>query len=223
MSVALPQKCLAPSILSADFARLEDEIGKVAGFSGLIHVDVMDNHFVPNLTIGPPVAASLSKATTLPLDCHLMVERPETLVKPFANAGAKLLSVHAEASAHLNRLIDSIRSEGMAPGIALNPATPLSAIDETLADVDFVLIMSVNPGFGGQSFIKASLEKIRRLKKLINEKGLKTKIEVDGGVSAGNVRILREAGVDWFVAGSAIFSAKSPADAAKELSELIYG
>jgi ribulose-phosphate 3-epimerase len=223
MIKSLPGRCLAPSILSADFSKLKEEIDRVSPFSGIIHVDVMDNHFVPNLTIGPPVAASLSKVAKLPLDCHLMVENPETLVRPFAKAGAKMLSVHIEASVHMNRLIDSIRSEGLYPGVALNPATPLSAIEEVLADLDFVLIMSVNPGFGGQSFIKGSVPKIKRLKAMISEKGLKTKIEVDGGVCKENIKILRDAGVDWFVAGSAVFSAKSPAGAAKELAELIDG
>jgi ribulose-phosphate 3-epimerase len=221
MRKSLPDKCLAPSILSADFSRLKHEIDQVSKFSGLIHVDVMDNHFVPNLTIGPPVAASLSKVTALPLDCHLMVESPETLITAFARAGANLLSVHIEASAHIDRLIESIRSEGVRPGIALNPATPLSAIEEVLEDVDFVLIMSVNPGFGGQRFIEKSLDKIRRLKTMITEKRLGTKIEVDGGVSKENVTTLKDAGADWFVAGSAVFASKSPPEAAKELMELI--
>lgn len=223
MTVILPDVCLAPSILSADFSRLKEEIDKVSVFSGLIHVDVMDNHFVPNLTIGPPVVASLSRATDLPLDCHLMVEKPESLVKPFAKAGAKLLSIHAEASVHLHRLIDSIRGEGMCPGVALNPATPISAVEEVIGDVDFILVMSVNPGFGGQSFIKNSIAKIRKLRSMIAELGLNTKIQVDGGVSRDNARLLREAGVDWFVAGSAVFAAKSPPDAAREIAELING
>lgn len=223
MTVTLPDACLAPSILSADFSRLKEEIDKVSEFSGMVHVDVMDNHFVPNLTIGPPVVASLSKATILPLDCHLMVEKPESLVKPFAKAGANLLSVHAEATVHLHRLIDSIRGEGMSPGAALNPATPVSAVEEVIGDVDFILLMSVNPGFGGQSFIKSSLSKIRRLRSMISERGLSTKIQVDGGVCRENARLLRDAGADWLVAGSAVFAAKSPADAAREIAELING
>lgn len=223
MKERLPGACLAPSILSADFSRLRDEIEKVSPYSGMIHVDVMDNHFVPNLTIGPPVVASLSKVTGLPLDCHLMVENPESLVKPFARAGAKLLSVHAEATVHLNRLIDSIRGEGMNPGVVLNPATALSAVEEILEEVDFVLLMSVNPGFGGQSFIESSVRKIKRLRSMIEGRCLKTKIQIDGGVCRDNARLLREAGADWLVAGSAVFSASSPADAAKELSEIIDG
>jgi len=223
MKEGLPGACLAPSILSADFSRLKDEIEKVAPFSGMIHVDVMDNHFVPNLTIGPPVVASLSKSTSLPLDCHLMVENPESLVKPFARAGAKLLSVHAEATVHLNRLIGSIRGEGMRPGVVLNPATPLSSLEEILDEVDFVLLMSVNPGFGGQSFIEGSVRKIKRLRSMIEAGGLETKIQIDGGVCRNNARLLREAGADWLVAGSAVFSAGSPSEAARELSELING
>lgn len=223
MKEGLPGACLAPSILSADFSRLKDEIEKVAPFSGMIHVDVMDNHFVPNLTIGPPVVASLSKATNLPLDCHLMVENPESLVKPFARAGAKLLSVHAEATVHLNRLIDSIRGEGMRPGVVLNPATPLSSVEEIMEEVDFVLLMSVNPGFGGQSFIEGSVRKIKRLRSMIEAGGLETKIQIDGGVCRDNARLLRDAGADWLVAGSAVFSAGSSSEAARELSELING
>jgi len=223
MKEPLPGKCLAPSILSADFSRLKEEVERVSRYSGLIHVDVMDNHFVPNLTIGPPVAASLSKATSVPLDCHLMVSNPETLVKPFARAGAKLISVHAEASVHLHRLVDSIRAEGVSPGVALNPATPISAVGEILADVDFVLIMSVNPGFGGQKFIEGSVSRIERLRAMIAEKGLDARIEVDGGVTRDNAARLRDAGVDWFVAGSAVFAAASPEDAAREISEIING
>lgn len=217
------ENCLAPSVLSADFSRLGEEIEKVSMFSGLIHVDVMDNHFAPNLTIGPPVVASLSKVTDIPLDCHLMVENPEALVKPFADAGAKLLSVHVEASNHINRLIDSIRKEEMVPGIALNPGTPLYSIVEVLEQVDFVLLMSVNPGFGGQSFIKSSVRKIKNLKTMIEDRGFGTRIEIDGGVSKENVKTLKNAGVNWFVAGSAIFSAPSPSLAAKEMAGLING
>ncbi|MCX7829648.1 MAG: ribulose-phosphate 3-epimerase [Acidobacteria bacterium] len=223
MRTKLPDKCLAPSILSADFADLKKEIEIVSPFSGLIHIDVMDNHFVPNLTIGPCVVKSLSRVSKKPLDCHLMIQNPDTLIKSFAESGANLLSVHIEGNPNLNRTINLIKKEGMAAGIAINSSTPVSMLDEIIFDVDFILVMSVNPGFGGQSFIKNSIGKIRKIKEMILQNGLNVKIEVDGGVCSSNIKVLKEAGCDWFVAGSSVFSEKSPADAAKELSELING
>lgn len=209
---------LAPSILSADFARLADEAADVAaGGADLLHVDVMDGHFVPNLTIGAPVAASLRKATTLPLDCHLMVADPDPLLADFAAAGTTWLSVHVEACRHLHRTVQSIRALGMRPGVALNPHTPFAAIEPILRDVDFVLVMSVNPGFGGQTFIANVLEKVRQIAawRSAHKPGLC--IEIDGGIHAGTIAAARQAGVDWFVAGSAVFGA---ADRAAALAAL---
>jgi ribulose-phosphate 3-epimerase len=198
---------LAPSILSADFARLGAEVSDVekAG-ADWIHVDVMDGHFVPNLTIGPLIAEALRPVTKLPLDCHLMVSRPEDWVQPFAKAGADYVTVHAEASNHLDRLLNQIREAGCKPGVSLNPGTPVAAIEEVLDLVDLVLVMSVNPGFGGQKFIESSLAKVERLAKLRGKR--KFLIEIDGGINASTIRPAFDAGVDVFVAGSAIFSEK---------------
>ncbi len=216
-------RLLAPSILSADFAFLSESVAKVAPYSGLIHVDVMDGHFVPNITLGPVVAEGLRRASSLPLDCHLMIEAPDRYIADFARAGAAYLSVHQEACPHLHRTVQRIREEGMRPGVALNPATPIETLDEILGDLDFVLIMSVNPGFGGQKFIASSLRKVRRLKEKIGTAGLGVKVEVDGGVNAETIPRLVEAGVDWFVAGSAIFGAPDPAAEAKRFKEMIDG
>jgi ribulose-phosphate 3-epimerase len=223
MKKIILSKCLAPSILSADFSKLKDEIELVSKYSGMIHIDVMDNHFVPNLTIGPCVVNSLSKVTSLPLDCHLMIDKPDSLIKSFVECGADLISVHIENNAHLNRTINLIKKEGILAGVAINPSTPVSSLEEILSDVDFILVMSVNPGFGGQNFIKKSISKIRKIKELIVREGLDVKIEVDGGVSISNLKILKDAGADWFVAGSSIFSCKSPKDSAKELFEELNG
>ncbi len=223
MKKTIPSKCLAPSILSADFSKLKDEIELVSKYSGMIHIDVMDNHFVPNLTIGPCVVNSLSKVTSLPLDCHLMVDKPDSLIKSFIESGADLVSVHIENNAHLNRTINLIKKEGIKAGIAINPSTPVSSLEEILSDADFILVMSVNPGFGGQNFIKKSISKIRKIKELIVREGLDVKIEVDGGVSISNLKILKDAGADWFVAGSSVFSSRSPKESAKELFEEING
>lgn len=201
---------IAPSILSADFSKLGDEIKAVeAAGAGWIHIDVMDGHFVPNLTYGPIIVAAAKKVTDLPLDVHLMIEKPDLLIPAFAKAGADLISVHAEACPHLNRSIQLIKSFGVKAGVALNPATPLSAIEWVLDELDFVLVMSVNPGFGGQSFIENSLDKVREIKRMITEKGLSTLIQIDGGVNKKTVRTIAEAGVDSFVAGSAIFGSES--------------
>jgi ribulose-phosphate 3-epimerase len=200
---------VAPSILSADFSRLGEEIRAVeAAGADIIHVDVMDGHFVPNITIGPLVVQAARKVTKLPLDVHLMIENPERYVADFAKAGADYLTVHVETGYHMNRLIQSIRELKVKAAVSLNPATPLSALDYILPDLDMVLIMSVNPGFGGQAFIPSALEKVRELRELITALGLKTEIEVDGGVKPENAADIARAGADILVAGSAVFGAK---------------
>jgi ribulose-phosphate 3-epimerase len=211
---------IAPSILSADFGRLAEEVRSVErGGAAVIHVDVMDGHFVPNITIGAPVVKSLRKATSLPLDAHLMIEEPDRYVEDFAAAGANMISVHPEAVPHLHRTVTAIRGLGVSPGVAINPATSLSALDEILPYVDFVLVMSVNPGFGGQKFIPTSLDKIRRLRTAIVDRGLDVRIEVDGGIGAGNVGDVVRAGAEIIVAGSAVFGEPDPAAAVRRLRE----
>lgn len=202
----MAQARIAPSILSADFSRLGDEIRAVeAAGADLIHVDVMDGHFVPNITIGPMVVRDLRQATSLPLDCHLMIERPDDYVGAFAKAGADMISVHAEACHHLHRSVRLIRDLGVKVGVALNPGTPIAALMPVLKDIDFLLVMSVNPGFGGQSFIEATLSKVRRLKSIARDRNPALEIEIDGGINASNIGRARRAGVDMFVAGSAVF------------------
>ena len=197
---------IAPSILSADFSKLGDEIREVeAAGAGWIHIDVMDGHFVPNLTYGPIIVEAAKRVTDLPLDVHLMIEKPDLLIPEFAKAGADWISVHAEACTHLNRSIQLIKSFGIKAGVALNPATPVSAIEWVLDELDFVLVMSVNPGFGGQSFIENSLDKVREIRKMIDARGLGTLIQIDGGVNKKTIQTIAAAGVDSFVAGSAIF------------------
>ena len=200
---------IAPSILSADFSRLGEEIRAVeAAGADIIHVDVMDGHFVPNITIGPLVVEACRKVTKLPLDVHLMIENPERYIADFAKAGADYITVHAEAAYHLHRLIQNIREhKGVKAAVSLNPATPLDALDYVLPDLDMVLIMSVNPGFGGQAFIPSQLDKIRTLRKLIDDRRLNLEIEVDGGVKPGNAAEIAAAGADILVAGSAVFGA----------------
>ena len=200
---------VAPSILSADFGRLAEEIGAAerAG-ADLIHVDVMDGRFVPNLTVGPLVVAAARRATRLPLDVHLMIVEPERYIEAFARAGASRLTVHAEACPHLNRTLQQIASAGAMPAVALNPATPLSCVEEVLGQVGMVLLMSVNPGFGGQSFIPESVDKVRRLKAMVDARNVRVEIEVDGGVKAQNAGELVRAGADILVAGSAVFGEK---------------
>jgi ribulose-phosphate 3-epimerase len=199
-------KYIAPSILSADFSRLGEEIRsiEVAG-ADWIHVDVMDGHFVPNITMGPLVVKSVRKVTDLPLDVHLMIENPDRYIPDFADAGASLISVQVEACPHLHRTIQLIRNSGCRPGAVLNPATPLSALEWILDDLDFVLLMSVNPGFGGQKFIESTLRKITDLRKWIQARNLATLIEIDGGVNESTISKIAQAGVDVFVAGSAVF------------------
>ena len=206
---------IAPSILSADFSRLGEEIRAVeAAGADIIHVDVMDGHFVPNITIGPLVVEACRKVTKLPLDVHLMIENPERYIADFAKAGADYITVHAEAAYHLHRLIQNIREhKGVRAAVSLNPATPLEALDYVLPDLDMVLIMSVNPGFGGQAFIPSQLDKIRALRKRIDDRKLGLEIEVDGGVKPGNAAEIAAAGADILVAGSAVFGAKDYAAA----------
>jgi ribulose-phosphate 3-epimerase len=201
---------IAPSILSADFARLGEEIRAVqAAGADLIHVDVMDGHFVPNITIGPLIVEAARRSTDLPLDVHLMITNPELYIADFAKAGANTITVHVEAALHLNRLIQSIKEHrGVKAGVSLNPATPLASLDYILPDLDMVLIMSVNPGFGGQSFIPSTLDKIRQLRKRIDEQKLNIEIEVDGGVKSENAAQIADAGADILVAGSAVFGSK---------------
>jgi len=200
---------IAPSILSADFSKLGKEVRAVekAG-ADWIHVDVMDGHFVPNITLGPLVVKAVHEVTILPLDVHLMIENPECYIDDFAKAGASMISVHAETCVHLNRTIAQIREAGAQAGVVLNPSTPLSAVDWVLEYVDLVLIMSVNPGFGGQQFIPNSLSKIRALRRIIDDRGLTILIEVDGGVNTKTISDIAQAGADVFVAGSAIFGSE---------------
>ena len=197
---------ISPSILSADFTRLGDEIREVekAG-ADYIHIDVMDGQFVPNITIGPMIVKAVSRVTELPLDVHLMISEPERFIDEFADAGANIITVHAEASIHLHRVVQQIRDSGVSPSVSLNPATPLDALDYVLDALDMVLLMTVNPGFEGQKFINEMIPKIELLRKRVDERGLKTEIEVDGGVGPGNIGRVSEAGADVFVAGSAIF------------------
>ena len=212
---------IAPSILAADFANLGSAIRLVESAGAeVIHVDVMDGHFVPNITMGPPVVASIRKVTSLPLDVHLMIEDPDAYIQPFADAGADWISVHVETCPHLDRTLQLIRSYGARPGVVLNPATSLSTLDEALRLVEYVLIMTVNPGFGGQRFLPYTLEKVQRLRKVIQHKGLSARIEVDGGVSLENVPDLVRSGANILVVGSQIFGDPDPAAAVKQLKAL---
>ncbi len=199
-------KKIAPSILSADFSRIGEEILAVedAGVD-LIHVDVMDGHFVPNITIGPPVVASIKKTAHVPLDVHLMIEAPDRYIQSFADAGSDIITVHAEATVHLHRAIHLIRETGVKAGVALNPATPLAGIEHVISDINLLLIMTVNPGFGGQKFIKSMLPKIRAARDMIDRVSPDVLLEVDGGITLQNIEAVKEAGVDIFVAGSSIF------------------
>jgi ribulose-phosphate 3-epimerase len=209
---------LAPSILSADFARLAEQVHEAAEGGGtVIHVDVMDGHFVPNITIGPPVVKSLRKVTDLPLDCHLMIENPDQYIPDFAEAGADWISVHQEACRHLNRTLDLIRSHGALAGVVINPATPVETLGEVLEIVDYVLVMSVNPGFGGQKFIPGAVHKIRRLADLRAQRSLNYRIEVDGGIGLETVGEVVRAGAEILVAGNAVFGKGDPTTNAQRL------
>jgi len=209
---------IAPSILSADFMKLAQEVELVAkGGAHALHVDIMDGHFVPNITIGPLVVQSLKNVARLPLDVHLMIENPDKYIPNFIRAGADRLAVHLEASPHLHRTISMIKSAGVKVGVALNPSTPVGQLGEILHKLDFVVIMSVNPGFGGQEFIPESLDKIRRLSNVIRSRGLKVVIEVDGGVSVNNAAKLVRAGARILVAGSSVFGRANPEKAVKNL------
>jgi ribulose-phosphate 3-epimerase len=213
-----PRVEIAPSILSADFARLAEHIAMVEeGGADILHVDVMDGHFVPNITLGPPVVKSIRKVTELPLDCHLMIENPDGYIEAFADAGASMISFHPEASIHMHRTVAAIRHAGASPGIVLNPATPIGVLDEIISYVDYVLVMSVNPGFGGQKFIAGSTDKVRRLRDMIRGRGLSARIEIDGGIGPENVGEVVAAGVEMIVAGSSIFAQPDPAGAVGQL------
>ena len=211
---------IAPSILSADFARLAEQIEAVerAGAT-ILHVDVMDGRFVPNITIGLPVVKAISRATRLPIDAHLMIVEPGQYAEQFVKAGAQMVSIHIEADPHAHRTLSAIRTAGAQAGGAINPGTSLSAIDESLKFADYVLLMSVNPGFGGQKFIPETLDKLRRLRRMIDERGLKTRIEIDGGIDADNIAEVAAAGAEIIVSGSAIFGADDPGVALRQLRE----
>ena len=213
---------IAPSILSADFSRLLEHVKEVesAGVDYL-HVDVMDGHFVPNISFGAPILKSLKGKTNLFMDVHLMIENPDLYIGDFVDAGADLVNVHVEASTHIHRTIQLIKSYGVKAAVTLNPGTPLAVLEEILPELDMVLLMSVNPGFGGQSYIKATTDKIRRLKAMIDEKGLKCDIQVDGGINLTNVKEVIEAGANIFVAGSAIFNTENIAETVKAFRNAI--
>jgi ribulose-phosphate 3-epimerase len=211
-------KKIAPSILSADFCRLGEEIRTVeAAGADYIHIDVMDGHFVPNITIGPFVVEAVRKITSLPLDVHLMIENPDRFIPDFAAAGADIIVVHAEASTHLHRSIQLIKSLGKRAGVSLNPATPLNLLEYVLADLDLVVLMTVNPGFGGQSFIEECIPKIKSLRAMLDKRGLEAELEIDGGVKVDNIARISHAGADVFVAGSAVFGSGDYAATIKAL------
>jgi len=215
-------KLIAPSILSADFARLGEEIQAVeAAGADWIHIDVMDGHFVPNITIGPLIVKAARQSTRLPLDVHLMIEKPDRYIAEFVEAGADLVAVQVETCPHLHRTVQLIRECGARPGVVLNPTTPLSTIEWILPDVEFVMLMSVNPGFGGQKFIPATLEKIRQLRTMIEKRRLSTLIEIDGGVNRSTIADIATAGADVFVAGSAIYGTPDYTAAITEFRQII--
>lgn len=209
---------IAPSLLAADFGRLAEQVALVeAAGADYLHLDIMDGHFVPNLTIGPGVVAALRKVSRLVFDVHLMLDRPQDFVEPFAAAGADLITVHVEACRHLHRVIQAIKGLGCRAGAAVNPATSLAGLEEILPEVDLVLLMSVNPGFGGQQFIPSVVPKIARLRKLLSDRGLKCELQVDGGINAANAREVVAAGADVLVAGTSVFRSPDPAEAIRQL------
>ena len=209
---------IAPSILAADFAVLGSCIAAAErGGADLIHVDVMDGHFVPNLTVGPPVVRSLKRVTSVPLDVHLMIEDPDRFIPSFAESGAGLISVHVEVLPHLNRTISFIKELGLKAGVALNPSTPVGSLEEVAAEVDYVLIMTVNPGFGGQTYIRRSTSKVRAMRELLDRAGNSAPIEVDGGIDGQTIAEVVVAGADWIVAGSSVFHTKDPEAAVRAL------
>lgn len=214
-------KKIAPSILSADFSRLGEEIRAIeAAGADYVHIDVMDGHFVPNITIGPLVVEAARRVTSLPLDVHLMIENPDRYIPDFAAAGADIIVVHAEAVNHLHRTVQLIRSLGKRAGVSLNPATPLDVLEYVLDDLDLVLLMTVNPGFGGQSFIEACLPKIHSLRAMLDRRGSEAELEVDGGVKESNIAVVSHAGADVFVAGSAVFGSADYAATIAEMKRL---
>ncbi|ADH61068.1 ribulose-phosphate 3-epimerase [Thermoanaerobacter mathranii subsp. mathranii str. A3] len=212
---------IAPSILSANFANLLEDVKKIEKDADLLHIDVMDGHFVPNITIGPVVVKSLRKFFSIPFDVHLMIENPDLYIENFVNSGADIITVHQEACIHLHRTIQKIKSYGKKAGVSLNPATPLESIKYVLQDIDMVLIMTVNPGFGGQKFIDSMLKKIEEIKKMREDLGLNFEIEVDGGINLYNVKEVVEAGTDIIVAGSSIFESSDPAQTIKEFRKAV--
>ena len=215
---------LAPSVLSADFAKIADEVKLVeSAGADVIHLDVMDGHFVPNITIGPKMVKDVRKVTKLPLDVHLMISDPGKYVPAFAEAGADWISVHYEAAIHLDRLIHHVKDHGCKAGVVINPATVINVLDEILHIADYVLLMSVNPGFGGQKFIETSVSKARRLKEKISAIGSGTFIEMDGGIGTDNMKKLQDAGVDVFVCGNSVFGSKDPAKTVKEMKKILNG
>ncbi len=213
---------IAPSLLSANFLRLEDEIRKTeeAGVD-MLHIDIMDGHFVPNITIGPFVVDAIRKATRLPLDVHLMIEEPQRFLKEFISAGADYLTVHYETSTHLHRTIHWIKESGVKVGVSLNPATPIWNLEHIIGDLDLVLVMSVNPGFGGQKFIPSCLEKIRRLREMIDDKGLDTLLEVDGGIKSDNIKEVVDAGADIVVMGSGFYNSEDYKELMKKIRNIL--
>jgi ribulose-phosphate 3-epimerase len=211
---------LAPSILAADFGHLAEEIARAEqGGARLVHIDVMDGHFVPNLTMGPAVVKAVRRATQLPLDVHLMIENADRYVDAFADAGANWVSLHVEALPHLQRTVAHLRERGLKAGVALNPSTPLVSVEEIASEMDYVVVMSVNPGFGGQKFLPGSVDKVRRMRELLRRRGLTAQIEVDGGVDEGNVKALIDAGAEVLVAGTSVFGGGDPAARARRLVE----
>jgi ribulose-phosphate 3-epimerase len=221
-SISLKMKKIAPSILSADFTRLGEEIRRVEeGGADYIHVDVMDGHFVPNITIGPLIVEAARKCTELPLDVHLMIENPQRYIGDFIQAGADIISVHVEASRHLNSVIHMIKDSGAKSSVVINPSTPITFLDYVLSDIDMVLVMTVNPGFAGQRFIPAMLDKIKALRTMINQKDLRVEIEIDGGIKLDNIVEVARAGGDVFVSGSGIYGTKDYQETIKKMKAAI--